>query len=119
MNRKTTGWLGIAVLLALGAGCFRNTVSVIELKIPAMKTEGCAQQVQAAVARLGTGGEDPTVRDIRTDVAARTAWVTYDNVRVGRMNIEVAVRHAGFAVNDLPADEEARAKLPPECRGDE
>ena len=69
----------------------------------------------ALAARLGDG----TVRDIRVDVAARKVWVDYDNVRLGRRNIEVAVRHAGFAVNDLPADEEARAKLSPECRGDE
>lgn len=115
MNRKTAGWIGVAALLALGAGCFRNTVSTIELDIPAMKSEACAQAVQAAVARLGEG----TIRDVRVDVAARKAWVDYDNVRLGRRNIEVAVRHAGFAVNDLPADEEARAKLPAECRGDE
>jgi copper chaperone CopZ len=115
MNRKTVGGLGLAVMLALGAGCFRNTVSEIELKVPAMKTEACGQLVQAAVARLGEGA----IRDIRIDVPARTAWVTYDNVRLGRRNIEVAVRHAGFTVNDLPAPEEARAKLEPECRGDE
>lgn len=115
MNKKTAGWIGMAALLALGASCFRNTVSTIELDIPAMKNEACGQAVQAAVARLGEG----TIRDIRIDVAAQKAWVDYDNVRLGRRNIEVAVRHAGFAVNDLPADEEARAKLPPECRGDE
>jgi len=45
-------------------------------------------------------------------------WVKYDNVRLGRRNIEVAIRNAGFAVNDLPANEEARAKLPAECRGE-
>jgi copper chaperone CopZ len=115
MNIKMVGWLGIAALLTLGAGCFRNTVSEIELKIPAMKTEACAQVVQAAIARLGEG----VIRDIRIDVEARTAWVKYDNVRLGRRNIEVTVRHAGFAVNDLPAVEDARAKLSPECRGDE
>ncbi len=53
------------------------------------------------------------------DVEQRKAWVKFDNVRLGRRNVEVAVRHAGFAVNDLPADEDARAQLPPECRGDE
>lgn len=119
MNRKTVGWFGIAVVLALGAGCFRNTASTIELKIPAMKTEACGQQVQAAVTRLGLGDKGACISGIRIDVAARTAWVTYDNVRLGRRNIEVVVKHAGFAVNDLPADEEARAKLDPECRGDE
>ncbi len=114
MNGKGWGWLGWAVVLALGAGCFRNTVSEIELKIPAMRSEACAQSVREAIGRLG----DAT-KDVRVDVGARTAWVTYDNVRLGRRNIEVAVRRAGFAVNDLPADEEARAKLPAECRGDE
>ena len=115
MNGKTIGWFGIAALLALGAGCFRNTVSTIELDVPAMTSEACGQAVQAAVARLGEGA----IRDVRVDVEARKVWVDYDNVRLGRRNIEVAVRHAGFAVNDLPADEEARAKLPAECRGDE
>ena len=115
MKRTAQGWIGLAALLALGAGCFRNTQSVIELSIPAMKTDACAQIVKDAVKRLGEG----TVQDVRLDVEARKAWVTYDNVRLGRRNIEVVIRHAGFAVNDLPANEEARAKLPEECRGDD
>ena len=119
MNMKTMGWMGLAVLLAVGTGCFRNSSSTIELKIPAMTTEVCGQLVQVAIARLGVGDETAAVHEIRVDVAARTVWVTYNNVRLGRRNIEVVVRHAGFAVNDLPADEEVRAKLDPECRGDE
>jgi hypothetical protein len=115
MNKIAIGSMGLAALLALGAGCFRNTVSVIELDIPAMKTSACGSLVSNAVARLGEG----TIQGIRVDVEARKAWVTYDNVRLGRRNIEVAVRHAGFAVNDLPANEEVRAKLPRECRGEE
>lgn len=115
MNHKTAFGCGLAALLVLGAGCFRDTVSTIELDVPAMKSAACAEAVQAGVARLGEGA----IRDVRVDVAARKVWVDYDNVRLGRRNIEVAVRHAGFAVNDLPADEEVRAKLPPECRGDE
>ncbi len=115
MNRITMGWLGLAALLALGTGCFRNTISEIELTIPAMKTEACGEAASNAVARLGEGA----ILDIRIDVPEQTAWVKYDNVRLGRRNIEVAVRNAGFAVNDLPANEEARSKLSPECRGDE
>ncbi len=110
MNRKRMGWLGLAALLALGAGCFRNTISEIELKIPALKTESCSQRVNDAIARLGMG-EGGAIQEVRIDLEGRTAWVTYDNVRLGRRNIEVSVRHAGFAVNDLPADEEARAQL--------
>ena len=115
MNKKVLGCLGLGALLVMGSGCFRNTASEMELKIPAMKTEACAQAVQGAIARLGDGA----IRNIRLDVAAQTVWVTYDNVRLGRRNIEVAVRNAGFTVNDLAANEEARAKLAPEYRGDE
>ncbi len=111
MNNAKAGML--VVLAVLGGGCFRNTISEIELTIPALQSESCVQAVKDAVGRLGDGA----VLEVRADVPARTVWVKYDNVRLGRRNVEVAVRHAGFAVNDLPADEEARAKLPPECRG--
>jgi copper chaperone CopZ len=110
--------IGLAALLALGAGCFRNTISEMELDVPAMKTEACAKIVADAVAGLGVG-EGGVIEGIRFDLPERKAWVRFDNVRLGRRNIEVAIRHAGFAVNDLPANPEARAKLPAECRGDE
>ena len=118
MNRIRLGLIGLAAAAVLATGCFRNTVSEIELDVPAMRTPAAARTVEAAIARLGLGEAEP-IRRIRTDPAVRKAWVTYDNVRLGRRNIEVAVRHAGFAVNDLPADERVRATLPPEFRGDE
>lgn len=105
-------WIG-ALLLA--AGCFRNTKSQIDLDIPAMKSEACARRITDALHALGEGA----VIQISTNLDARSLQVTFDNVRLGRRNIEVAVRHAGFAVNDLPADEAVRATLPAECRGNE
>ncbi len=107
---------GLVLLAALAAGCFRNTSSEIELAIPEMATPACEEIVREAVAALGMEPEGP-IEEIRTDSQARKAWVVFDNVRLGRRNIEVVVRHAGFAVNDLPADEEQRAKLPKECGG--
>lgn len=118
MRRHLFSGIGLAALLALSAGCFRNTVSEMELDIPAMRTEACARLVREAVNALGTG-PDGTIKEVRTDVDQHKAWVQFDNVRLGRRNVEVAVRHAGFAVNDLPADNNARARLPAECRGDE
>ncbi len=119
MKHKSAFGCGLAALLALGAGCFRNTVSTIELDVPALRTDACAEAVRAGIEKLGIDRDAGAVYEVRFDLDARKAWVTYNNVRLGRRNIEVVVRHAGFAVNDLPADEEARAKLPPECRGDE
>ena len=118
MKKILAGWMGCVALLALATGCFRNTISEIELDIPAMRTQACAAAVEGALAKLGIGSNN-VVRTVKLDVDARKGWVTYDNVRLGRRNIEVAARHAGFAVNDLPADEAARAQLAPECRGDE
>jgi copper chaperone CopZ len=113
-------FLGLAALCAAlaAAGCFRNTVSEMELSVPAMRSEACAKLVGDAVAKLGVGPFEP-IREIQVDLAERKVRVKFDNVRLGRRNVEVAVRHAGFAVNDFPADEEARAKLPEGCRGDE
>ena len=109
MNRTTVGWrLGLAALLALAAGCFRNTLSTIELDVPAMKSEACAQAVRDAVAKLGLG-PDGAVRDVRADVAARKAWVTYDNVRQGR-------RIEGRAVLQIAVEERQQHVAPPLCR---
>ena len=117
---KQVRWIWAVLLVSAGmlaGGCFRNTVSEIELDVPAMKTEACAKVIERAVRGLS---EDPKlIAAFRADVEQRKVWVQYDNVRLGRRNIEVAVRHAGFAVNDLPADEAARGQLAAECRGDE
>lgn len=118
MKRQHFSGIGLALLLVLSAGCFRNTISEMELDIPAMRTEACAQLVREAVNALGTGPEG-SIKEIRTDVDQRKVWVQFDNVRLGRRNVEVAVRHAGFDVNDLLAAIDARARLPEECRGDE
>lgn len=106
-------WAALAVMLA---GCFRNRISELELDVPAMRTEQCARLVEDALNKLAAISED-AIKSKRVDVEQRKVWVEYDNVRLRRRNIETAVRHAGFAVNDLPADEQARARLPEACRG--
>jgi hypothetical protein len=112
---KKLAVLGLAALAALGtAGCFRNTVSEMELDIPAMTTPAAAARVEQGLKTLGDA-----VKDIQLDPGNHRAVVKFDNVRLGRRNVEVAVSHAGFAVNDWPADEEARAKLPKEMQGHE
>lgn len=113
---KNTGAWTVALLLVAGAaaGCFRNTVSEMELDIPAMTSPAAAARVEAGLKTLGDA-----VKGIDVDVEHRRVVVKFDNVRLGRRNVEVAVAHAGFAVNDWPVDEEARAKLPEEMQGHE
>lgn len=113
MNRLIV-WTAALLLAGAAAGCFRNTVSEMELDIPAMTSPAAAAKVEAGLKTLGDA-----VKGIEMDVANHRAVVKFDNVRLGRRNVEVAVAHAGFAVNDWPADEEARAKLPKEMQGHE
>ena len=75
MNKTTAGWIGLAAMLALGAGCFRNTVSTIELDVPAMRTAACGDMVSAAVSRLGEGA----ILAVRADVAAQKVCVGYSS----------------------------------------
>lgn len=104
-------------MLVLCAGCFRNTTSELVLQIPAMRTPECAQTVRESLQPLIATGA--VQNDVRVDLTTHTVTVRFDNVRLGRRNIEVAVSHAGFAVNDWPADEVARAKLSEACRGND
>ncbi len=114
MMKRWVAWTAALLVAGAAAGCFRNTVSEMELVIPAMDSDAAAARVEAGLKTLGDA-----VKGIDWDVANHRAVVRFDNVRLGRRNVEVAVAHAGFAVNDWPADEEARARLPKEMQGHE
>lgn len=87
---------GLAVLAL--AGCFRNERTELRLEIPAMQTEADVQKIRQALDGLSGG-----VTVDRVDLEGHAIDVTYDNVRLGKRNVETAVSHAGFAVNDWPA----------------
>jgi len=71
----------------------------------------CAEIVIRAVNTV----EHIPVSDMNADVAARELTVTYDTMKRGLKNIEMAIAGAGFAANEVPAKAEAAKKLPPEC----
>lgn len=97
-------WLVLAGLAALAlAGCFRNERTVLRLEIPAMQTEEDA----AKIVRALDGLSGAVVVD-QVDLEGHVMVVTYDNVRLGKRNVETAVSHAGFAVNDWPAAEDRK-----------
>lgn len=104
--------IALLALVLAGPGCFRNPVSKIELHVPDMANAACIDAVMAALQPLI---EKDAAHQPIVDTASRTVTVWFNNVELGRRNIEIAVTHAGFAVNDLPADSAARAKLPKEC----
>lgn len=101
MKRVVLVLAGVAVLAV--AGCFRNERTELRLEIPAMQTEADAAKIKSALDGLAGA----VVVD-QVDLEAHAMVVTYDNVRLGKRNVETAVSHAGFAVNDWPAAEDRK-----------
>jgi copper chaperone CopZ len=87
-------------------------VRTIEINVPDMKNAACGEIVRKAV--LST----PNVRSGEIDLQRRTVMVTYDSIQLSLKNIEFNIADAGFAADLVPANQEARKKLPPECLSD-
>ena len=103
--------LGVALLLAVS--CRQQDLREITLHVPDMHNEACVQIVmQQALGRVP--GIQP--RSIALDPQQRIIRLTYDSLLSADKNFEYAISRADFAVNDIPADEKARAALPPEAR---
>ena len=114
--RNTWKILAAAALAACG-GCFRPVLSDVELAVPDMKTEAAARVVEQSLSDLNAG-RTKYIRQVEADWTNGVVRVRYDNVGLGLRNLQVAIVHAGFAVDDLPADEEARAKLSAAAKGE-
>ncbi len=104
----------VLLLAGLFAACRMQDIREAELRIPALRTTECAVIVSNSLART------PGVMADTMQVDYETGSVTlqYDSMILSLKNIEFVVADAGFAVNNVPANEQARAALPPGCRGD-
>ena len=98
--------------MALLTGCFRKEILTVEIAIPQMQSEACAQLVLQAIGRL----EADAILRAEMIVDRRIASVQYDSTRLGLKNIEHAISMAGFDANDVLARPEAREALPEGCR---
>ena len=104
-------WMAMAVLAVagLGAGCFRNVETTVELRVPEMTDRASALRVERALKGLDRNGSG-NIREVVPDIGNGVVRVRYNNVELGLKNLQMAVMHAGYAVDELPADEAARAK---------
>ena len=93
-------------------GCFRKEILTVEITVPQMRSEECAQHVANALRRL----EAEALRDVQLDIERRVARITYDSTRLGLKNLEYALTTAGFNANDKEAEPVLREALPEGCR---
>lgn len=104
-------WINL-LCLALFAGCRLSDERVTVIKTPGVRNENCAKIVSKALEPLrGIKSEE-----LSFDYNAGTVTVRYDSMQLARKNIELAIAGAGFAANEIPADQKAQAALPPECK---
>ena len=86
----------VLAVLAMGAGCFREVMSEVTLKVPEMRTEAQARAVEKALRDVGKSGQGQFVTEVAADAASGTVRVKYNNVELGLMNLKTALKHAGF-----------------------
>lgn len=99
--------------LALGllaAGCFRQDMRTLVVRVPQMRSAECSKAIQDALGRIdGIVSAEP-------DLQQHTMAVTYDARKLGIKNVEYLIGGVGFDANDTPGNPEARKNLPPSCR---
>ena len=102
----------LLVLLLAAVSCRRHDIRTVLIRVPQMKNEVCVEEVRRPLARVDGVRKAETAFDLER----RHVTVTYDSLKLSMKNIEFAVAEAGFAANEVPADDKARAALPEACR---
>lgn len=108
MIKRFAGIIVIGVLLSQ-AGCRRHDWRTLELDVPEMRNKPAVEHVMQALSRGPGIKPGSAVVDIKNG----RIRIEYDSIQAADMNFIHLVRDAGFAVNGLPADPQAREALPP------
>ena len=91
-----------AALLFLAQGCFRQEVQVAEYSVPEMSTPAAGAYIQGRLKGI------PGISNSTFNVENRTITVIYQSSTIRTMNIEEAIALSGFAVNNRPANPNAK-----------
>ena len=91
--------------------CRKHDVRTVLIHVPEMRNRACVDVVQDALSKVQGLQWNRT----EIDLSRRTVTVTYDSMQMSLKNVEFAIADAGFRANNVPANEEAAAKLPDAC----
>ncbi len=110
MKTKLFSMLGLVLFLTVS--CRQQDFRELTLHVPDMHNQASVQIVMQALGR----GPGIKPNSVLLDPEKRVIRLTYDSLLSADKNFEYLISRAGFAVNGIPADEKARAALPPEAR---
>lgn len=109
MKIKLFSMLGFALFLAVS--CRQHDYRELTLHVPDMHNQTCVTIIMQALGR----GPGLVPDSVEVDLGQRMIRLTYDSLLSADKNFEYLVSKAGFTVNGIPADETAKAALPPEA----
>jgi hypothetical protein len=102
----------LGAFLLAGSGCFRPETATAEIRVPALRSEIGAVMIGQALSTF----PKESLKSHSADWRTHTLRVTYDSTKIELRNIQHRLADAGFAADDLPPNEDARRKLPPDCQ---
>ncbi len=103
MRKLFTLALSITLPL-LATGCLRQELRVAEYHVPALSTPAVETYLQSRLKGL------PGIKTISADLEKQMLTVSYQSSTIREMNVEETIALVGFAVNNRPAN--SNAKLP-------
>lgn len=93
------------------AGCRREDIRTVTVSVPELRNRACAKVIGDSLSKqMGVKPEK-----LKFDLSSSTVDVTYDSLFIAKKNIEFAIANVGFQANEVPANTNATAALPPEC----
>ncbi len=106
---RTSTRLLLLAFVALLLGCRQHDWRELVLHVPDIHDDASVQHVMQALSRA------PGIKpgSVVVDLENRRIGLLYDSLEAADMNYVHLVARAGFEVNGIPADETARAALPP------
>jgi len=119
MRKLSLVLVGLIIVVTCATSCRQKDVRSVRIHVPGMKNTLCAEIIQQKLREYTQrqGMADALVLDsVQFDLSARTVTIQYESMKLGFKNIEHLIAEAGFAANEIPANADAAAKLPPECR---
>lgn len=100
------------LILLSGSSCRQSDIRTVEIKVPGLKNQACAQIIANAVGKQ-VGVQS---KGISMDFERKIVYVQYESLVTAWKNLEFAIAEAGFQANEVPANPDAYKALPPECK---
>ena len=105
-------------------GCYRNDVQIVDIRVPAMGSEACANYLEQKLPPRDL----QNIQSVKADPTTQIVTVTFEARKTALRNIEHHITALGFDIEGaplkhkqestylIPGNAQAKAALPKECQ---